>query len=528
MKKFISIIPFPLLLSVITILFLFVSSGTAKASELHEGDFIIEDQQTLIIKDRILEVDGNFIIKENATFILENSTLIIKERYKSEHRILADGAHIKIINSEIVSSGDVMVEKFGKLTGSELNIILDDTNVLIENSEVYGRISGWLFSAKIENSTVSYVYWNYNSDIEIDDSILGSFVFDCKEDKPEKLTFDGLEKDKNIDFVLENMADGGSVRMHNSNVKIMWSFNFEYACQKDTTVKNSDIENFWIKFPPTDARIRINGLPTGFVAEFKLQNSVSGINLPYNITLLNVKFNHFKPEMLGTKAEITNSYAMVHSYDESDLIIKDSTLVNLFNYGSKRIEFINTTISNTMQLIHKPEFANGFQVDGKTIGEGGYFYFIFKDSTLDVFPLVVANYEGKIDGELKILAPKNFDDVHWIKGIITRTYPVLAQPNVNVTLWEDDKIKWSGKTDAQGKTSFSLIFDDETYRNEFRLVAQNSETMVTFLTDTPIDLKTNLMGLKETNPQFILIVVILAGVILLVYIISRYIKKKRA
>ena len=464
-----------------------VEEATAKAIELNEGDFIIEDQQTLIIKDRALEVDGNFIIKENATLILENSTLIIKERYKSEHRILADGAHIKIINSEIVSSEDAMVEKFGKLAGSELNIILNDTNILIENSEVYGRIGGRLFSAIIENSTVSYVYWNLNSNVEINNSLLGSFVFDCKEGKPEKLTFDGLEKDKNINFVLENVVDGGSVKMHNSNVKIMWSFNLEYGCNKDITVKNSDVENFWIKFPPTDNRIKIDSLPTGLLREFKLEKSISGITLPYNLTLLNVKLNEFKPEMLGTKAEIINSYAMVHLYDECDLIIRDSTLTTLYNYGSKRVEFINTILTDTMQLIHKPEFANGFQVDGKTIGEGGYFDFIFKDSTLDVSLLVVANYEGKIQGELKILAPKNFDDINWIKGIITRAYPVIADPYIDIKLWDGDTIKWSGQTDNAGRASFDITFDKETYTKEFIIEVGDSKKNVNFLTDTPID-----------------------------------------
>ena len=503
---------------VIAILFLFISSGAAKANELHEGDFIIEDQQTLIIKDRTLEIDGNFILKENATLTLENSTLIIKERYKSEHRFLADGAHIKIINSEIVSSENTMVEKFGKLTGSELNIILNSTDILVEDSEVYGRVSGWLFSAKIKNSSVSYVYWNYNSNVEINNSLLGAFVFDCKEGKSEKLTFNGLEKDKNINFVLENVADGGSVKLHNSNIKGMWSFNLEYGCNKDITVKNSDIENFWIKFPPTDNRIKIDGLPTGLLQEFKLEESVSGITLPYSLTLLNVKLNEFKPEMLGTKAEITNSYAMVHPYDECDLIIKDSTLINLFNYGSKRIEFINTTLTDTMQLLHKPEFANGFQVDGKTIGEGGYFDFIFKNSTLDVSALVIANIEGKMQGELKILAPKNLNDIQWVKGIITRTYPVITDPYMEVKLWDGDTIKWSVQTDNAGRASFDITFDKETYTKEFIIEAGGSKKNVSFLTNTPIDFYQHKSETENKGDKVYLIVVF----IFITFIITGY------
>ncbi|MBI5393443.1 hypothetical protein HZA96_06235 [Candidatus Woesearchaeota archaeon] len=520
-----------ILLSVfVIVLFLIFTSNAIASAEVHLGDLIIENSQTLTLKDKTLKVDGNFILNEGATLNLENSTLIIVERYKSEHRFIATSAHIKIVNSEIRSSENTMVEKMGGFLGSELNIDIREANALIENSNIYGRISGRFYSMNAKNSTISFVYWNYNSDIEINDSLIGSFVFDCKDSTPEKLTLENLEKDKNINLNLESLSLG-SIKLHNSSVKAMWSFNFDYACQKDITVKNSEVENFWIKFPPTDTRIKINGLPTGFVKEFKLQDSVSGINLPYNITLLNVNFNNFKPEMLGTIAEISNSYAMVHPYDYSDLIIKNSILINMFNYGSKRIEFIDTILIQSMQLIHKPEFADGFKVGNKTIGEGGYFNFIFKNSSIDVSPFVIADYRGTIQGDVKILEPKNLDDVHWIKGIIIREYSVIAEPNTEIILLEGNNAIFLGKTDENGKTFFNITFNNETYRREFELETEKNSRKVNFLTDTPIifekAVSTTYDKEKKSNKFPILIILIVMGVIVVFLIILNFKKKKK-
>jgi len=470
------------------LLLVLASMGQA---EISKGDFVIEKNQELAIKDKTLEIDGNFIIDEGATLLIENSTIIIRERYKSEHRIVATNANVRIINSEIDSSENRMVEELGKLVGPELNILMaDKTSLNAENSSIYGRVQIEQSSkGEIANSTVSFVYWNYDSDLKITDSLLGSFVFDCKVNGlQEPLVFDGLKRDKETNFTL-HAADGGSLALQDTVVRAMWSVNFEYGCKKDITIRDSEIENVWIKFPPTDERITIRGLPHGFIREYDLRAAVSGIVLPYNVRLENTELNEFKPEMWSANATILDSYAMVHPYDASDLIIKNSTLDSLFNYGCKRIEFYDVTIRGiSLQLLSKPEFKSPMRIGNKTVGEGGRLHFVFHNSTIDSSLIVVANEGGEIEGNVTFVSPKNPSDVDWIKGVITRTYPVIAWPNANLTLWNGNSTVWAGETDDGGMASFSLTFDNKTYADEFTLEAPGSKTAVDFLTDTPIDL----------------------------------------
>ncbi len=471
------------------------------SSESYEGDFIVKSGETLSIKNKTLEVDGDFILNNGSTLIMEDAVLIIKERYKSEHAITANEANIIITNSEIKSSENIMVETYGSLIGAELNLHIRDNSVIaVNNSAVYGRVSLESSSAKISNSTVSYVYWTLNSSAEINDSTLGSFVFDCKAGIPGKMLLEGLKKDEETNFIIKDLSEGGYLKINNTNVKYIWSFNLEWACGKELTIKDSDFDLVWIKFPPTDNQIKINGLPAkGLIREFDLKDAVSGIALPYNVEIFNTNFDKFKPEMLGTKAEITNSYAMVHPYDTADLIIKDSTLFSFFNYGSKRIEFLNVKIFDNLQLIYKPELANGMNINNKIVGQGGYFDFVFDKTTIDAPQIVIANMEGKINGDLTITSPKTLNDIQWVKGIITRAYPIIAEPNADIKLWEGDTLKWAGKTDGSGETSFGIVFDKENYTKEFAVEAEGVRKKVNFLSNTPIVFETidKLTGIQD-------------------------------
>lgn len=505
------------------------------SEESRSGEVLIRKGEILEIKNKTLKIDGDLVLEDGSSLIMENGKLVITERYKSEHRIRAQGAKVIIKNSQIKSSQNVLAEKQGRLTGPELNVNMsDNTDIEVTNSQIYGRLSferGTL--AKVVDSTVSFIYWGYDTNLETTDSVLGSFVFDCKGGKTEDLNFSRLKKNKptNLSFT---SRDGGGFKLSKTNVKELWSFNLEWGCQKDITIEDSEIENLWIKFPPTDKRITIANLPRGLIKEYNLKSAVSGITLPYNLKLKNTQLELFKPEMWSTKALIKNSYAMVHPYDQSDLIIKDATLDNFFNYGSKRIEFYNVRFVNTMQLLYKPEFENGLKVGDKIVGPGGNFHFIFNNSVIEVPEIVIAMKKGKIEGELKIVSPRSVKDVHWIKGEIERIYSVLGNPNTPLELIEDGKTGWTGTTDAGGKATFSIIFNQENYNHKFALKNGKITREMSFLANTPINLNESSKETKtekadQRADQRLVLVIVISILILggLIFIFLR-IKKSRA
>ncbi|MCD6590517.1 MAG: hypothetical protein J7K72_00935 [Candidatus Aenigmarchaeota archaeon] len=480
-------------LAVFTLLSLVLLASPSLAYELHEGDFVVGSGETFVLKDRTLEVDGDFILEDGSTFIMENAVLIIRERYKSEHSLKATRAKITVRNSQIRSSQNVMAQTLGNLLGPELNLHMDRrSEITVEGSEIYGRII--LHEAStghIENSTVSYVYWSMDSKLTLEKSVLGSFVFECFGGKRGEMTLSDLKRNASTNLELSNLPEGGFLEMRDTNVKMLWSFNMEAECEKDVTLRNSNFNLFWVKFPPTDERIRIENLPTGFVTSFDLREVVSGITLPYNVRIENARIDFFKPEMLGTKAEIVNSHAMVHPYDFADLVIRNSTLYSFFNYGSKRVEFHNVYIRENLQLIEKVEFrGGGRKVNGKTIGAGGNFDFLFDNLVINAPEIIVACNEGKMNGSVKFLSPLSLSNVHWVKGKITRTYPVISDPNAKITLWDGETLKQTKTTDENGRTSFTLIFDPTTYNKTYTLKLSNSsfEFPLTFITSTPINL----------------------------------------
>jgi len=154
-------------------LFIFVNVN----ADEHQGDYTVKSGQTLTIKDETLEVDGNFFLEEGSTLIMENAVLIIKERYKSEHLIDAKGATITLTNSEIKSSGSMILETYGNIVGTELNIRINEkSNLEAKDSRIYGRPQFVDSTGKIENSIISFVYWMPSSDLEIYDSTIGHTV----------------------------------------------------------------------------------------------------------------------------------------------------------------------------------------------------------------------------------------------------------------------------------------------------------------------------------------------------------------
>ncbi len=472
-------------------------------TEVYTGDLTVEEGDTLTVKGKTLEVDGNVILTEGTTLILEDAALVIKERYKSEHSLRTEKAKIIVTNSEIRSAENVMVKTYGELIGTELNLHLrDQSTITVTNSTIYGRIGLESSTAEITDSTVAYVYWNFDSNAEIENTLLGSFVFDCKKAPVGNIFFEQLKKGKKTNLNVGGWAQEGSLTLKNSEVKHTWSLNLENECHKNVTITNSELDLVWIKFPPTDTRIKIAGLPQGDIKEFDLSNAVSGLKLPYTIKLINVTLDKFKPEMLGTEAEIVNSQAMVHSYDHADLIIRNSILFSFYNYGSEKIEFFNVTIKDAMQLIHKPELKSGMKVGNQTIGEGGYFYLVFHNTTVESPNLVIAHKNGTITGDVKFTS-LGLDKVYWNSGTITRIFPVIAEPGAEIKVWADDKLIQKVVTNSQGYAEFSLTFDQESYTKEYLVGAGEEKRKVTVVSDTPIDLhqEESLEVVNQNKPE---------------------------
>ncbi|HCJ67013.1 MAG TPA: hypothetical protein DHV62_06735, partial [Elusimicrobia bacterium] len=459
-----------------------------------EGDLIVSPGTEYVIRNMTYQINGNLTVEKGAKLTVENSTLTVKMRYKCEKNIYINGGSVRISSSTVKSSPEGVIQEAGEILGAQLMLDLKNgtTDFYAENSNLLCRLSLMeKTKALISSSTVSFIYWMPTSDFEIYKSTIGIFVFNLSDTAKETLSFNNLKKDSETNFTMTTSS--GQVIISGTRMISEWQFCLHYSLNKSITISNSDIGTIWTRIPPTDNRITISNLPNGFVQDFSLKQKIQGLTLEGDVHLINTTLQCFKPELLSTKAEIINSYAMFHPYGEADTIVRDSYLIYLNHYGSKRTEIINTTVFGTLQLIDKPGYHE--TINGRVVGEGGYFDIIFSSTTIDAPQIVVACNTGTISGTVYFKSPKELSNIQWVRGKITRTYPLIVETlekerlkNVNVYLKESGTTLWTGMTDTNGETSFSIMFTSNNYNHTYELAVEKSTSTrnINFLTDTPI------------------------------------------
>lgn len=60
-------------------------SGVSKNNDSYERGIFLKDHQTLLIENKVIHLDGDIIIKENAKLIIRNSTIIWKLTHFVSH-----------------------------------------------------------------------------------------------------------------------------------------------------------------------------------------------------------------------------------------------------------------------------------------------------------------------------------------------------------------------------------------------------------------------------------------------------------
>ncbi|MCB4791823.1 MAG: T9SS type A sorting domain-containing protein [Elusimicrobia bacterium] len=405
-------------------------------------------------------------------FLFANKAFASNEVHEGSLTV-STGQEYLVENKTFQVNGDLTVEKGARF-------VLHNSTLVISTA------------TKISSSTVAFIYWLPGSDFEIKSSTVGIFVFFLTDTKKETIEFSGLYKKGIVNYSV-SMA-GGKLNIEGSIITIGLQFCFDWCTQRDVTIKDSNISLIWTRYPPTKERIKVFDLPNGHIDNFTLSQHITGLTLPYDVHLINTDFEDgFKPEFLGTKAEITNSRAMVHPYDFADVIASSCTLISMNCYGCRRAEIINSDIKYTLQFIDKPGFHQ--VIYGSTVGVGGYFDFIFRNSKITSQEVIVACATGTIKGDVEIVSPQDIAKVSWVKGSILRTYPLKLRkldgtpvPGAAVTLLSSGKTISSGTTDANGEYSFDISFDSNTYTREYTVDLQNVPVVkkIGFLTTTPV------------------------------------------
>jgi len=504
----------------------------------HEGDIIVEGNETFVIKNCEYTQIGNregdpaslIMVKDNATFIISNATLILTAGESCTCRnywiIVRDNATFKTTNAEIKPDGSVAF-----YLHNNSKIILKNTIVSYYNSlRIYENSN-----LQLQNSTLMHIYSHDTSNVQIENSKMGSLC--CLNDSNVHIigaTVDWLYSYEGASLQIMDTVVGGAINLDfgfDSDIKLSdlnfsnhigyWNLYENHTIRKaylnvtiqNTTftagsrgwvvsssgdsrviLQNSRIRYFWaydnssvqINHSHIDHIISSRGLLAPSLPEFVISPSVLITNSEFEVTCKGSSNFH-----------IENSVLLgAHISQHSHVYIEDSIVKGLkirWFYGS--IYIVNSTIADAVFALDYKELTIQ-----NAVGTLGFDESVVRgDIVIGLEPGWVSSPDNK---------PYVYGNVSFIDTTIVRWYDSVIKRNFNTILRyqngmparyvllhlfdENGTLVWSGTTDHYGVANFNITYNDYNYTAPCTLKVYKgkgeyaAEANVTFLTETPI------------------------------------------
>lgn len=438
--------------------------------EVSKGDFIVRDETITVLGTRFLQ-SGNIIVEGGGKLIFINSILEMSPGgndtranifVKDQGELIFENSTLKPHPDDptnlYVNLSNEASFKFKNSQGIHMLIAKDSAKIEFENST-------WAISlpefrgggvqvrdravVNIKNSTIGGLILELTAEarIEIDGFAAGKFErFSLKED------FNA----KNIDFtvtlenseILGDYYEGASER----GLSI-----FAPSKIKHLKVSNSTLNKLVII--SEDENLSFDGLRLGKTQDFAYRN-ISLVD-----SKIAAQWGFF---MHGGRGVFSDSEGLWFSlHDDVELIVGDSEMNDFDSRDfTGIIDFENVVWKNTGEIIGNNDF----------IWRGSWFAQGF--DLKDFRPLVWD--DSKVTRKFPI------DIVSMVPGL-----EVVSSASVEIFDKENNLI-WDGFTNKEGRIIFSILFDDENYKDTFIIKVTKGEKEikrnVNFLTPTPIKL----------------------------------------
>ncbi len=464
----------------------------------YKGDLTLEGRDSLILENGEFEQFGNIYLKDKSKLIIRDSTFKITryQRLLNHWGVhLQDRASLEIENSKLISGDGTLfvihardnarVNMRNSPTKIHLFTIFGNAKAVVENSEIIGDIGGLVGAfekadVKLINSKVGAVNLYIPSGAAFEASGLGTGFF-------EKW----------------NLYENAKVSGINYNITLI---NTELI--KDT-IGPGPFERGWPIFIESDARVKLKDSELRKVvitlrnekAEFADFSLETYTNFSYrDITLENV---------------IVKGQWGIFLHGSSDVIIRDSDAFWTFVNDNSRLTLINTRMNE-----FDPRNFHGEM--------------IFENSRWDTAAEILENNDFIMRGSLEIGYIGGFS---WESSNVTRIYDLIGKPNSELILRKNEGIVWRGKTNNEGKASFSIKFDDATFDDSW-LIQDNfgNENEITLFSKTPIYIQQSVVSkfiqkLKLAEPPSLLLKlvtsILVAVVLIIFFLFFRHLKKKK-
>ena len=420
----------------------------------HRGDIVISGRDFLILENGEFTQFGNIYLKDSSRLIIKNSTFKITRYQKLLNHwgiYLQDRASLEIENSKLIpgeskeggtlfiinARGYSKVNVRNSPTKLHLFMMFDNAKAQVENSEIIGNLGGLVGAfdraeIKVINSKVGAINLRIPKNAVFEANGLGTGVF----------------KDWNLKRDTKNSGIGYNIILQNTEII-------------PDKIGPGPYERGWPVFIESGAKVKIKDSELRKVIielyDEKTEFSNFYLEKPSNFNYRDIHLENVK--VMGQWG--------IFLHGSSDVVVRDSEAFWTFIYDDSKLKLINT---------HMNEFdPRNFR------GE-----IIFENSKWDTAAEILENSDFVMRGSLEI---GNIGGFSWENSKVKRIYDVIGKPGAELTLTKGDEVIWSGKTDKEGRASFSLKFDDTTFNDHWTLKDSLSHTQeVTFFSNTPIDM----------------------------------------
>jgi hypothetical protein len=416
----------------------------------HKGNIILEGRDFLRLENGTFEQFGNVYLKDGSNLILRNATLYIS-RYKRllNHWgiYLEDKASLEIKDSILLPGKETLVvihardrtrvDMKNSPTKIHLFTMSENAEALVEDSEIVGNIGGLVGAhgkarVKVSNSKIGAINLWIPSGATFETSGLRTGFF------------------KEWDLQKDTKVSGIDYNIILTNTELV----------KDT-IGPGPFERGWPVFIDSGANVTIKDSELRKVVIELHDEKAEFTNFALNKST-NFIYRNIHLENVTVKGQWG-----IFMHGSSEVIVRDSDAFWTFIYGDSTLTLINT---------HMNEF------DPRNF----YGQVIFENSRWDTAAEIIQNNDFTIKGSLKIGEIGGFS---WEDSKVTRVYDVIGKPNTELILEKEGKTVWQGKTDEDGKVSFSIKFNDAIFLDSWKLRDNlGTHVKIRFFSNTPIKL----------------------------------------
>lgn len=432
---------------------------------IHEGDWIIKGKEVVTLENEKFLQKGNIYIKDSAKLILKNSEMKIERGavptvhvyFFIDPRATLIIDHSKVYPGVSEQGGLTCVFNHGtaKILDSPTQIHYFDmsgnASLTMDNSSMIYEIGGLLQvtggSTAVTNSTISALALNVPNGAH--------------------LNVNGLKSGTLFsNWKVQDMIPEAKYKLTLDNVKLLeddWVGELEHG----------SFERGWIFFLERDAHVNISDSYLRKIF-FDIQKDTVEFNGLKVSTPVSVKYRDI--DIINT--DIKGEWGF--TINNSNVTFKDSNYLFLQTLGSSTVTLINSHIVEYIprDFTGTMIFENGTWADaGEFIGGEAY------HSNTNDFTI---KGSLKMGGEIQ-------NNLQWKNARVTREYDVFLTNSKGSPI-SGGVVKVDGreyKADANGKATFSIVFDEHNYKKFIQLSAFVSDTpigtrMFNFFTETPI------------------------------------------